>query len=146
MTTKFNNFIAELRIRFGDDWTQQPILTPGHNAGRETPRIYFPEHSWDDFDAYNRWGNIYEGGVWATALITHAPEAWVVEKDIDHPVWRIFQESVWNLPGCENERFDQQFFSDSDASDNLLDFQGYQYLTLDQWHKLIYIPQTEKDL
>lgn len=133
---KIKKLLAEYEIRFRD--TDEILKGPPHldceifNKGEYNPSVASNE-------IYNRNGCVYDYGHWATAKLTKEPEKWVVEKDENHPMWLRFKEmSIWR----NFDRVFQTYYSDDKSSTILLDFEGYQYLTLDQWAEF-YLPKVD---
>lgn len=82
--------------------------------------------------------------IWATALVTHIPENWVVEKDEKHPRWEDFQEFFSLRHGAEvNFNFNYYGSGRGPCDDELTYFSDHQLLTLDQWARL-FLPEEQK--
>lgn len=93
-------------------------------------------------------GEVYQNDIWATAKITEKPEKFVIERNTEHKHWGDFHE--WWSSQLQLGEKDLLGEKDFDGSSNyfgidkinkfsgksLLDFEGFQYLTIDQWAEL----------
>jgi|LSQX01.2.fsa_nt_gb hypothetical protein len=132
---KIKKLLAEYEIRFHD--TEEIKTTENIPFSRVNSGTFEPEVASNII--WNKNGIAYKDGKWATAKITKKPERWVVERNEDHPVWLRFKEMTqWT----DSDRGTYLYYSDGRCSTTLLDFEGYQYLTLDQWAEF-YLPKVD---
>jgi hypothetical protein len=132
---KIKKLLAEYEIRFHD--TEEIKTTENIPFSRVNSGTFEPKVASNII--WNKNGIAYKDGKWATAKITKKPERWVVERNEDHPVWLRFKEMTqWT----DSDRGTYLYYSDGICSTTLLDFEGYQYLTLDQWAEF-YLPKVD---
>ncbi|OJV40850.1 MAG: hypothetical protein BGO29_14885 [Bacteroidales bacterium 36-12] len=130
---ELEKLLAEYKIRFRD--TDKFI---GMSPDEYPFNIQLGERN-----IWNRHGRVYNIGVWQIADIKEAPEKWVVKNEKDSPFWETFR--YW----LDNKNYSVALISSGTfyishvlfTSFTLLDFSDHQLLTLEQWHKLIYLPE-----
>ena len=133
------NLLKEYKIRFnvtekikekGYPFTKPFLFNTNEMEPKVTPA-----------NIYSKNGMVYRAGKWATADVKEKPEKWVIEKDEENPLWKKFKE--W----FAFELKDSCLFinykyigngSPCSAGNNLLRFEGHQYLTLEQWNELFF--------
>ena len=143
---EIQNNIIEYNIRFNQTELikeETALIVFGHqtiNTGD-----YYPAVSPNRIHNKNGWIMEVRDGVkvWATADIKVMPKQWVVEKDINHPMWKVFRK-LWI--GDEDFEVSREvidnpnniYFNKERAATTLLeqDFWNHQYLTFDQWVEL----------
>ena len=148
----FIEIISELQARFGwnDDWKNSEIEIKNYpfndifhtnalNNGNCDISINFSENCQK---ISNKNGLIYYNGKWATRKLKTQPQYWFVEKDINNPVWEIYENEYFKS-NVKNSN-DKYFYCNipyGNTSINLLhELKNHQYITLEQWYKFIFNP------
>lgn len=96
-------------------------------------------------------GEVYQNDIWATAKITEKPEKFVIERNTEHKHWGDFHEWWSSQLQLGEKDFDgsSNYFGidkiNKFSGKSLLDFEGFQYLTLDQWAALLLDKPKEGD-
>lgn len=126
---EIEKLLAEYKIRFRD--TDGFIGMSGNDFPSNIQIV--KNYIW------NRYGRVYYNGVWQIAAIKQAPEKWVVGKDESNPLWNIFKDYIITKHHIIVGGSD--YYSQSTGNVDLLFFKDHQYLTLEQWHELIYLPE-----
>lgn len=137
------NLLKEYKIRFNvtDRIKEEgyPFAPLRINRGKAIPEVrgdYLCNEHGKVF-GFDEWSKLF----WATADVKEIPEKWVIEKDEENPLWKKFKE--W----FAFELKDSCLFinykyigngSPCSAGNNLLRFEGHQYLTLEQWNELFF--------
>ena len=95
-----------------------------------------------DNSIWNKYGVVYENGIWQIADIKVLPDKWVSEIDFSNNLlWDVF----WSNCDYDNGKFPNlplmsvfnTYYSNTGVAGNsLLDFKGHQYLTLEQCNEL----------
>ncbi len=131
---KIRRLLDEYEIRFN---VTDEILEEGYPFDSEIKKM----EGFSEIRTYEIWNNngkVYgyqfrtEKPVWATANVKELPEKWVVEKDEDNSLWKRFKERV-NNEIDKTDNCELQYHNKFMQSNNLLDFSGCQFLTLEQW-------------
>lgn len=133
---KIEELLKELKIRFGEDWENAEISREveseliNDNSSYPTSIMFKGK----GFIVSNRNGILHDAdNGWATAKITEAPSKWVVQKDETNPIWKEFCSQVNNGKGFFGQDHKKFYHSNDKRTYDILDFEGYQYLTIEQW-------------
>lgn len=95
----------------------------------------------------NQFGEVYLNGVWATANVLYKPLNWVIKINKNHELWdkiesflhRNLDYGLTDLALNEYVYFGNKYYGES-----LLEFEGHQYLTLEQFYALVMKEDNEK--
>lgn len=129
---KIEELLKEVKIRFlGEKWEYAKILEGTQQSKTCNHNKFSPKVS--ELEIWNRNGLIYKNGVWATAKITEAPKKWVVQKDETNPIWGEFCDAYLIDQTIDYGYVGLMYNNDTWDDKNLSVFEGYQYLTLEQW-------------
>lgn len=132
---EIERLLAEYKIRFRDT---------DKITNRDDDRNFMPIIKRNGV-VYNENGEIRSvNGAWAIADLKEAPEKWVVEKDESSPIWERFKDKYSNYSNvvfCNSYIHCNKKGLHAIAGGDLLEFKGYQYLTLEQWRQFFGKPE-----